>query len=168
MRFQGYRKWLAAMVSVSCFAGSGPFCVNGAEIRQEDAGAVSAESESELRHTHINWWICPTGGFSDKERVQLLVDEFEEAYPQIDVDYRILDEVTGPGEIRTALERRLPEAGEASDAGDLSDEGKPDSKDFPRRKESHLTGRRCPARRIPLMSSLPPRSILSLSGEGKA
>ena len=119
------------MVSVSCFAGSGPFCVNGAEIRQEDAGAVSAESESELRHTHINWWICPTGGFSDKERVQLLVDEFEEAYPQIDVDYRILDEVTGPGEIRTALERRLPEAGEASDAGDLSDEGKPDSKDSP-------------------------------------
>lgn len=92
MRFQSIKMWFAAMVSVSCFIGTGPFSVYGAEPQHR---------------THIQWWICPTGDLSDEERVQSLVDDFEEAYPQIEVDYRILDEVTGPEMISEALEKKL-------------------------------------------------------------
>lgn len=132
MRIQGWKKWVAMMVSVSCFTGAGPFSMFGAEpakdtkpatgqeadikpaagqetyvkpeTRQETENGVATETESQAAEpTRISWWICPTGAYSDKDRVQKLVDEFEAQAPWIDVDYRILDEENGAKEIDTAL-----------------------------------------------------------------
>lgn len=96
MRFQNQKKWMAMMVFVSCLAGTGPFSMVSA---QEKADRSSAADES----TRISWWICPTGAFSEEERVQLLVDEFEAENPQIDVQFRILPEEDGAKEIDKAI-----------------------------------------------------------------
>ncbi len=64
---------------------------------------TETETEQEADPVEINWWICPSGGFSDEENVQSLVDLYEEANPGVDVSFRILDEEGGDEEILSVL-----------------------------------------------------------------
>ena len=108
------------MVFVSCLAGTGPFSMVSA---QEKADRSSAADES----TRISWWICPTGAFSEEERVQLLVDEFEAENPQIDVQFRILPEEDGAKEIDQAFHSSDGSLnGEQPEEKDTAEAGTPD------------------------------------------
>lgn len=87
MRVKSIRRCIAMAAAVSCMMGTG--------------AAVYGEGAEK---TSISWWICPTGAYDDEEKVQSLVRAFEEDYPQIEVEVRILDERKGAGEIETALD----------------------------------------------------------------
>ena len=87
MRVKRIRRWIAMAAAVSCMMGTG--------------AAVYGEGAEK---TAISWWICPTGAYADEEKVQSLVRAFEEDFPQIEVDVRILDEREGAGEMETALD----------------------------------------------------------------
>ena len=87
MRMTKFRRWIAMAAAVSCMVG---------------AEAVVYGEEAEK--TTISWWVCPTGGYADEEKVKNLVHAYEEDNPQIRIDVRILDEREGAGEIEKALE----------------------------------------------------------------
>ena len=87
MRVKRIRRWIAMAAAVSCMMGTG--------------AAVYGEGAEK---TAISWWICPTGAYADEEKVQSLVRAFEEDFPQIEVEVRILDEREGAGEMETALD----------------------------------------------------------------
>ena len=106
MRFSGYRKMVAITAAVSMLVGTGAFSVfaenENALMQSEsedlhaphsDAGQSETEKseETEVEKLAISWWICPTGGFSDEEKVQQIVDAYEAANPAVQVNIRILD-----------------------------------------------------------------------------
>ena len=116
MHFDGIRKWMAIAAAVSCVMGTGAFPAFGesaAEVAQESAAAVRdkdrqgdqalPDAETEDDRVSISWWICPAGDYASEEKVQALVDAFEQKNPKIDVDFRILDERGGENVIDTVL-----------------------------------------------------------------
>ena len=106
MRFSGYSKMVAITAAVSMLVGTGAFSVfaenENALMQSEsedlhaphsDAGQSETEKseETEVEKLAISWWICPTGGFSDEEKVQQIVDAYEAANSAVQVNIRILD-----------------------------------------------------------------------------
>ena len=90
-----HKKVIGIIAAVSFLMGTGVFTtIRGDALYMESENTTSAR---------IIWWICPVGEYSDEEKVEELVDTFEKAHPQIEVDYRILDEQTGVDEIDTAF-----------------------------------------------------------------
>ena len=125
MRIKGIRKTIAITAAVSCLMGTGAFTtIRGEEnlLQPESENAVidtensMDETESSVEPVRISWWISPIGGYSDEEKVQELVDAFEKEHPEIEVDFRILDEKTGADEIDMALNGK-----DSSDAAAMPD-----------------------------------------------
>ena len=97
--------------SVSSAAVTEQSTVAGAEAPQD-------QRKTESGRIHISWWICPTGGLAEEGHVKPIVDAFETAYPQISVDFRILDDRNGADEIREALGASGSDADAGEDASD--------------------------------------------------
>ena len=133
MRFSGYSKMVAITAAVSMLVGTGAFSVfaeNENTLMQSesedlhaphsDAGQSETEKseETEVEKLAISWWICPTGGFSDEEKVQQIVDAYEAANPAVQVNVRILDADTGcAGKHRDKVGRGRPYGGSVAAVG---------------------------------------------------
>ncbi len=123
MRLIGCKTRINKVAAVSLFTGSlilGDFgmmtgfritgngeahTVYGAEAEEQTQTeqAAAQETETESAPVRISWWICPTGGFKDEDKVEELTELFEAANPEVDVEFRILDEYKGDEEIRPSL-----------------------------------------------------------------
>lgn len=104
MRRSSTKKWIAVAAAVSCFMGTGA-AVSASEAGEtaKQTEAAASETEAQIQTQTISWWICSTGEYADESRVQKLVDLYEAANPQADVEVRILDQETGAEEIDEAL-----------------------------------------------------------------
>ncbi len=87
----------AAFTGTLAWTGSG--IVMGAEAADEAGTVGETEAAGAAEQVQVDWWICPTGGFSDESKVQELVDLFEKTNPGVNVEFKILDAEKGDDEI---------------------------------------------------------------------
>ena len=105
------RRWKGRVLSF-CMAGALAFILSASFSGAAEAAEDPSEEESAQTETDgaggdpvlIRLWTYPVGGFGDKEKLSLLIDDFKEAYPQIRVSVRILDYQNGDAVIENALE----------------------------------------------------------------